>query len=214
MSPQKLLKTILSLSKKETRKNNSSTKSLTILLVLGIGFLLFSHFYGSGKKDLQSVTASTLPKALPAKDIATFKSNQKKNFPSMEAYASYYEERLTDILNQVKGVSNVRVLVTLNTDIQNVYKTDTQTKQNRTTEQDQNGGTRQTNEQSKDENVVIIDGKDGKKPVVITKKSPVIQGVLVVAEGAENPTIKSWIQQAVSSVLDVPSYNVYVLPFQ
>ena len=63
-----------------------------------------------------------------------------------------------------------------------------------------------------DENIVIIDGGNGKGPVLVTKRSPIVEGVVVVADGVQSPTVKNWIKDAASSVLNVPSYKVVVIP--
>lgn len=50
------------------------------------------------------------------------------------------------------------------------------------------------------------------EPLVVETMKPKIRGVLVVAEGAENIEVKKWIIEAVTRVLDVPSYRVAVMP--
>jgi stage III sporulation protein AG len=49
-------------------------------------------------------------------------------------------------------------------------------------------------------------------PIVLETKKPVIRGVLVVAQGAENIHVKQMILEAVTRVLDVPQHKVAVLP--
>ena len=215
MSFQKLMQLLKSLfftekkpEKMPEKKKKSSLQTLIILLILGVGLMIFSHFYATRSSE----TAGTEPKTVQTtaenanKEIATFNSNKKNTFSSFEDYATYYEDNLTDILNEVAGVSNVHVWVVVDSSIQNVYEKNTDTQNNRTSEEDKDGGTRVSNEQSQKKDVVIIDGE----PVVVTQKSPVVKGVMVVANGVDNPAVKSWIVDAVSSVLGIPSYNVSV----
>jgi stage III sporulation protein AG len=49
-------------------------------------------------------------------------------------------------------------------------------------------------------------------PVVVSQTSPEIAGVLVLADGANDPVLKEKLVQAVETVLDLPAYKVIVLP--
>ena len=60
--------------------------------------------------------------------------------------------------------------------------------------------------------MIIIRNGDEETPLVVATKKPDIRGVLVVAKGADNLQIKKWIVEAVTRVLNVPSYRVAVLP--
>ena len=60
-------------------------------------------------------------------------------------------------------------------------------------------------DQSQEDQLVTVRDGDEEVPVIIETKKPVIRGVLVVAGGAENMTVKNWIIEAVTRVLDVPS---------
>ena len=81
-----------------------------------------------------------------------------------------------------------------------------------TTETDQNGGERQIEDLSKDEKLVIIRDGDKEIPLITETKKPEIRGVLVVADGAKNISVKSMIIEAVSRALDVPTHKVSVQP--
>ncbi|MFC4617953.1 stage III sporulation protein AG [Camelliibacillus cellulosilyticus] len=214
MSPRDLWEAFTSrfLTKKGTGQKKTTMQTLVILLLLGIGLMLLSHFYGSRTAADQAVTNDKVKPTSVAKDVATFKSHQKKSFNSMEDYATYYQERLKELLNKVMGVSNVDVMIMLDTSVQNIYEKDNKVDKKSTSEEDQNGGTRESNETTQNDNAVIIDGSGGKTPLIITEKSPIVRGVAVTADGVQNPTVKSWIIDVVSSVLDVPSYKVSVVP--
>ena len=67
-------------------------------------------------------------------------------------------------------------------------------------------------DQSQEEQLVTVREGDEEVPVIIETKKPVIRGVLVVAGGAENMTVKNWIIESVTRVLDVPSHKVAVMP--
>lgn len=214
MSPRELFSRIFPNQSNDHKNKNGNKKppyqTLVLLLIFGIGLMLFSHFYGSSSGKGSSLEVGAKPISVTG-DINTLK-NEKKTFNTMQDYAAYYEENLKNILEKVMGVSNVNVWITLSTSEQNIYEKDNKTGQTHTSEADHNGGTRETTENSRDENIVIIDGGNGKGPVLVTKRSPIVEGVVVVADGVQSPTVKNWIKDAASSVLNVPSYKVVVIP--
>ena len=71
-------------------------------------------------------------------------------------------------------------------------------------------GERKVEDFSTDEKVVIIREGDKEVPLVQQTKKPTIRGVLIVAKGADNISIKKEIVEAVTRVLDVPSHRVAV----
>ncbi|WP_077616630.1 stage III sporulation protein AG [Caenibacillus caldisaponilyticus] len=209
MSPRDLLDRLINGNK--TAKKSSSLKTLFILLILGIGLMVLSHIFGAKTHDSPASSARSAKPASVSEDVAAFKSHEKKTFDSMQEYAVYYEESLKEILGKIMGVSDVDVMITLETDAQNVYEKDAKTDQSRTSEEDHSGGTRDQSETSRDEKTVIVDANN-KGPIIVTRKSPIIRGVVIVADGVQNPTVKSWVIDAASSVLDIPSYRVVVVP--
>ena len=69
-----------------------------------------------------------------------------------------------------------------------------------TDETDREGGKRKVEDQSTDEQLVIIQNGEKEVPIVIETKKPAIRGVLVVAKGADNIQVKKWIIEAVTRV--------------
>ncbi len=74
------------------------------------------------------------------------------------------------------------------------------------------GGKRKIEDSSQEQQLVIIREGEKEVPIVIETKKPEIRGVLVVASGADNIQVKSWIIEAVTRSLGVPSHRVAVMP--
>ncbi|MGL4820478.1 MAG: stage III sporulation protein AG [Bacilli bacterium] len=123
-----------------------------------------------------------------------------------------YEDELAVVLGQVKGVSDVSIVVNVESDEKLVVEKDRQNKIRTTNETDKEGGKRTIDEQSFDEKVVIVQGKEGNEPLVLTTEKPRIRGVLIVCRGVEDVSVKKDVILAVTRVLDVPSHKVSVLP--
>lgn len=210
----------------ETNKDDDSKATpfhlFILVLAFGISLMLISHMFTThqgANQASQSVfsqqkqTQSQLSNQKNTKnEIAAFKSKNANTPTSMKSYEQDYENRLKDILDQVKGISNVAVMVNLATSEQTIIDKDVTTKSNSTQETDSHNGQRKTTDTNHDEKTVLIGSGDSQKPITLGKQKPKVDGVLVVAQGADNVQVKSWIINAVSSVLDVPAYKVNVLP--
>ncbi|MDT8862523.1 stage III sporulation protein AG [Alkalihalobacillus sp. MEB130] len=131
---------------------------------------------------------------------------------SMQDYEMRYENQLKEALEQIVGISDVSVMVNLANTERNVYERNTnETKQN-TDETDREGGTRKVEDISRDEQLVIRRNGDKEEPILVEQEKPSVRGVLVVAKGVENAQVKSWVVEAVSRALDVPTHRVSVMP--
>ena len=187
-------------------------KYLFILLAIGVLFMLIGSYL---KTNEEPATAPTIEKATdeePSSDV--FKSDERpKEISTMSEYETFYETQLAKALEQVVGVSDVTVVVNLAETEKMVFQTNTNVKEQFTNESDREGGTREVSDSSKDEQVVIIRKGDGEEEALTIKiEKPDIRGVLIVANGVDNIQVKTWVVEAVSRVLDVPSHRVAVLP--
>ncbi|TDQ41650.1 stage III sporulation protein AG [Aureibacillus halotolerans] len=123
-----------------------------------------------------------------------------------------YEDELKTAIQEMMGVEDATVMVTLESAGERVFERNETSRQQTTNEEDPNGGKRTINETTTEENVVIL--RQGDKETAVLKKTatPEVRGVLVVAEGADNIQVKSWIIEAVTKSLGVPPHRVSVLP--
>src|SRR5690625_3965559 len=130
----------------------------------------------------------------------------------MEQLANGYQQDLETMLNKIQGVSEAEVMVNLDSSDVKVYERNLISGTQTTNEEDQSGGTRQVEDRTEDTQVVLVRQGDTEKPLLVQTKRPEVRGVFVVAKGAEQPSVKSWIIEAISSVLDVPSHRISVMP--
>ncbi len=66
-----------------------------------------------------------------------------------EAYTAYLEDRLSRTLSQIEGAGEVKVMITLKSSAEKVLDKDTESDQETVTEEDSQGGTRQSSKTSK-----------------------------------------------------------------
>ncbi len=126
----------------------------------------------------------------------------------------YQEEQeiasnLEDILGRISGVGKVQVTIRLNNSHQKQYAFNSANSQKTIEESDQKGGSRITREQNDSSDILVVQGD--RVPVVLVEEGAEIAGVLVVAEGAENPVLKRRLFEAAKQALGLEACKIEVL---
>lgn len=119
------------------------------------------------------------------------------------------EERLETILSQMEGAGSVRVMITYQDKGEKIVEKDTPSV-NRTT-QEESGG-RSTVEIEQDEATVYEkDNSGGEIPYVTQERSPQVEGVLVLAQGADSAVVKKEITDAVMALFGLEAHKIKVM---
>ncbi len=111
------------------------------------------------------------------------------------------EERVGNVLSKIEGVGEVDVLITFSSSVEQVTA-NTQNSHSTTTSNQNNSTTTSTTTSSP-----IISNQN---VIVLQEKMPEIIGVIVVAEGADNPKVKINILSAVSTALDIDKNSIQI----
>ena len=112
------------------------------------------------------------------------------------------EDRLEEILCQVKGAGRVRVAVWYSSGAAAVYATESQeSSERRQGESD--------DQQSSETKVTVA--AVGDQPVLVRQDAACVRGVLVVAEGAGDPLVRERLYGAVKSLLGLKSTQIAVI---
>ena len=132
----------------------------------------------------------------------------------MYAIRSYYEieyslERKTkEILEKIVGVGAVDVMVSVDSTEEVVVQRNMKDTQELTDETDKDGGKRHVTQYTRDGQIVTYESSGNEQPIITKKIKPKVRGVLVVAKGAENKTVKGLIVDAVEKGLNVPAFRI------
>lgn len=208
--PITLLKEWLS-KEKDGEKKTGKVQYLMIVLLFGAAIMLISNiFFNNDQSDEVSVLNSESEQA--EKEQEVFGQSKPQSANSIADYEKAYEAQIKEALDTIVGVDDVSVVVNVDSTEKKVLEKNTTNQGQITDETDREGGKRVVEDQSKEEQVVIIREGEKEVPIVIETKKPDIRGVLIVAKGADNIQVKTWIVEAVSRVLDVPAHKVSVLP--
>lgn len=121
-----------------------------------------------------------------------------EDYTSAVEYVNDLENKLESVLAKISGVGSVSVLICLEGGFSYEYATDKETKTSIV------GGQEIT---VTSEKVLTV----GDKPVVEKKIYPEIKGVVVVAKGSENFSVKMKILEAAETILQIESENITIL---
>ncbi len=138
---------------------------------------------------------------------SSVKQTENEKDSSME-YKTMLETQLKETLQNVKGVGEVSVMITLEAQV-----SQTPVFNENISESVSNDSSEKTSTQtSSSKDAVMVKDSSGTTPYTVSDKYPEIVGVIIVAQGAENVSVKSYIINAVKTSLGVSAHKIVVLP--
>lgn len=171
---------------------------LGVLIVAGLVLLIASF---DGKENHKTET-----------QIKTQKEEKQSEEQQLNTYIENMETRLTNVLSQVDGIGKVQVMITAKATQEKVVLKDVPYKKTTVKEEDNTGATRESKETTSEEGTILEKQQDGSESPYITKElQPEIEGVVVIAEGAEQKQIEAEINEAVVALFSVPSHKIKVM---
>jgi stage III sporulation protein AG len=179
-----------------------------LLLIMGN---IFSSTFEKDKED-QAGPAIDQPNEQADERAEETASPKISTTSDLEELESIYTKDLEALLNKIKGVSEAEVMVNLESTSIKVYEKNLIKGQQTTEETDKSGGTREIEEETQETQTVLVRQGEKEVPLLVQTKKPEVRGVFVVAKGTDHATVKKWVVEAVSRVLDVPTHRVSVMP--
>lgn len=196
--------------KNENGKRKLNTFRLLILIALiGMAIMLFNSFVHVKKIDPEGEGRE--PPVLQNITSPELSDNDASTSPFDDIEHSL-ENKTKEILEKIVGVSAVDVLVTIDSTEEVIVQRNVKDSQEVTEETDAGGGKRNITQYTKDGQIMTYEVSGNQQPIVTKKVKPKVRGVLVVARGAENDTVKGLIVDAVEKGLNVPAFRISVVP--
>lgn len=121
------------------------------------------------------------------------------------------EMQLKEVLQKVSGVGKVEVLITYKDYGKVIVEKDQTFSEEQVQEQDSSGGTRNTTT-SRNEQQTIYDA--GEEPYVVQEMLPEIEGILVVAQGAGNDSVKNQIQTMIEALFGLDAHKISIMKME
>lgn len=168
----------------EALEKNKKLRTIlyAVLIILALAIFLTSGLFGGGKNTNKSSGRT--------------EEGQTGEFSNTEE-ARMLEARLEDILSQMQNAGQVRVMVTFDNAQEKVIAADEQ----------KSSGSSGTSEALRP---VKTSGSGGESPIILTERMPKIRGVIVIAEGAVDISVRFSLAAAVSTVLGIDENSVEV----
>ena len=151
--------------------------------------------------------------SMPEKEESDINEKQQNSEISynMDQYEKDLEKRLKELLEKVDGVGAVEVMVTIKNTKEKVILTENPYNKSFLNETDAEGGSRVSQEESKDSNTVYVTDDNGNTvPYVVNEIMPEIEGVAIVAKGGETPLVKEKIINVVKSLFDIEANKISI----
>lgn len=187
----------------------TKTKYLLIVALVALLLLILGNGFMTSNDNIENHMTDTLEQTDEAEETISKDSPSELIVTELE---ESYEKDLQKMLNNIQGVSEVEVMVNLDSTNIKVYETNLIKGQQITNESDTNGGVRKVEDQTEETQVVLVRQGDQEVPLLVQTEKPKVRGVFVVAKGVDHSEVKMWVIEAVSRVLDVPSHKVSVMP--
>ena len=109
------------------------------------------------------------------------------------------QEQLEDILSQIQGAGQVRVMLSVLQGERTIYQTDSTYSES------------EDHADSRTQTILITDSQRNETGLVHQKNPPVYQGAIILAAGADQPSVKLAIVDAVSDVTGLGTDKITVL---
>lgn len=156
--------------------------------LVGIVLLIVSELVPSGKEKAEKTEKAT------ASSVQT-----------QETYAEDIEQRLTEMISSIDGAGKTRVMVTLESGVEQVYAKNEKISNDSSLDKDK------SKENYSDEKEYVLIETDGDEGGLIIKLiQPKVRGVAVVCEGGGSDAVRQEITQVVTAVLDISASHVYI----
>ena len=185
-------------------QNKKFVNCLIVLLAIIFLWLAVSNFLGD---DIGISKGSDTPQG--AQEVST--DDGLMTSKELLNYEDQQKAELEKILSKMSGVGEVIVNIYFESGEIQVPATNSSTQTSETQEEDTNGGTRVTKQETEGTTVVMKSDSSTSEPFITKTYKPTITGVLIVAEGANSSEVKYNIQKAVSNLynLSLDQVNVY-----
>ena len=199
---EKIKKLKEKLEPKEGENGKRKTENLVVFAIVLIITVVAMNYILSGKKDKTNKTIQSEDKVLAQKNGDSQVEN-KDNKQDIET-------RLENILSNIKGVGNVKVLITYSQESTVIPMYDEDTSTSITEEQDSGGGSRTVNESTSKKDIIYEENNVVKTPITQSIINPKIEGAIVTAKGANDANVKTNIIEAVEAVTGLATYKIQV----
>ena len=191
-----------------TGENNNKKKieNLVFLIVLVIITVVIINIIWNGDKTTNKEQSNNdTSKQLATTNKQTVNQNQIQGTSE-----SNLETRLEEILSQIQGVGEVKVLLNYSESSEVVAMYNETSRSSNTQETDTEGGSRTIQETDTQKDIIYQEENGEKTPITQKIVQPKIEGAIITAKGASQANVKTNIIQAVEAVTGLATHKIQV----
>ncbi|WP_167859095.1 stage III sporulation protein AG [Paenibacillus cymbidii] len=192
------------------KKRVNTFRWLIVIGLVGVALMILKSYIEV--KDIDSIGSGRGSPAGQQQSQETLGGTQNGKESPFRDYEAAYEAQLRDILRKIVGVGEVDVLVTIDSTEETIVQNNEKETQMNTNEKDNQGATRIISEVTRSGEVAMYQVSGNSQPIVVKTIKPKIRGVVVVAGGTEDLTVKKLVTEAVERGLDVPAHRISIIP--
>lgn len=194
--------------KLKSETDRPTKRSYMILIgLIGLLFLILSNVFSGSSDDTQAPIEES-----QWEDETKEKMSGNETNTNYEQLQNQMRQELEQALENISDVHDVEVSLQLDSSAIKVFEKNTTTTNQYTDENDQNGGTRSVEDESVEEQTVLLRQNNSEEPLLIQTQTPAIRGVLIVAKGVDQIHVKERVIDSVSRLLDVSTHRIAVMP--
>ena len=184
--------------------NKRKIENLVFFIVLLIITVVAINIIWNGNKNETNEKTNNTSKQLATTNTVS----QTNQIQSMEE--TNLETKLEEILSQIQGVGEVKVLLNYSESSEVVAMYNETSKTSNTEETDTSGGTRKIQETDTQKDIIYQEDNGEKTPITQKIVQPKIEGAIITAKGANQADVKANIIQAVEAVTGLATHKIQV----
>lgn len=188
--------------------NKRKIENLVFFIVLLIVTIVAINLIWNGNKNETNEQTNNT-----SKQLATT-NNQAQTNQIQGMNESDLETKLEEILSQIQGVGEVKVLLNYSESSEVVAMYNETSKTSNTEETDTSGGTRKIQETDTQKDIIYQEDNGEKTPITQKIVQPKIEGAIITAKGANQANVKANIIQAVEAVTGLATHKIQVFEMQ
>jgi len=186
---------------------------LIALIALGAVALLLNRLSNEPDGErLSNLLATSQPTQEADQPFYYIHEPESPTLPLDFLYERALEIRLEEFFSLVEGAGQVRVMVSPLAGRETVFAVDVNESRSYSTEEDAQGGSRETRQHTSQEQTVMVTDRAGTdRPLVLREIEPRIEGIVIIAEGGDNPFVREALTRAARAVLGIDAHLIQVL---
>lgn len=192
---------------------------LAILLIGGLLILVISmpvkndKKADSSQKSTQSLTGLTEKVSEEPATGSTYDTapSTDQTMQLYDTYAAYLEKKLGNALVTINGAGRVKVVVTLEDVGSSIVEKDISYQRDNDNQNDGSTSSSAARYEDQEETVYTVDSQGRDIPYVSKQILPSVEGILIVADGADKENVKKQMKAAVLSLFDLDEHKIAIV---